>query len=104
MPGLLFRRLHFYRPVPSTGRRIYSIGNKIAGRTQLVVPETAPGSYNTLFPGGDTVLNAKVELGDWGYFYVPPGPCDEEADPFCINQIPADIIRNNNLPIPPQLN
>ena len=62
--------------------------------TQLVPsPE-----FNTLFPGGDTELNAKVELGDWGYFYVPAGP---GVPP---DQIPADIIRNNNLPIPPQLN
>jgi hypothetical protein len=71
--------------------------------TQLVAPDTAPDKFNTLFPGDDTVLNAKVELGDWGYFYVPAGPCGEEEDPDCINQIPADIIRNNNLPIPPQL-
>ena len=62
---------------------------------QQLVPST---EFATLFPGGDTVLNAKVELGEWGYFYVPPGP----GDPFDPNTIPADIIRNNNLPIPPQ--
>ena len=88
---------------PPDGEFIPLVIRSLVG-TQLVAPETAPGSYNTLFPGGDPVLNAKVELGDWGYFYVPPGPCDDVEDPFCINQIPADIIRNNNLPIPPQLN
>ena len=71
--------------------------------TQLVPsPE-----LNTLFPSNDPLepseLLARVELGDWGYTYVPAGPCDEQNDPDCLNQIPADIIRNNNLPIPPQV-
>jgi hypothetical protein len=60
--------------------------------TLLVAPGDAPENYETLFPGVDPVLNAKVALGDWGYSYVPPGP---GVPP---NQIPADIIRNNNLP------
>ena len=69
----------------------------------LVGTQLVPSpDLNTLFPSNDPLvpseLNARVELGDWGYFYVPAGagvPPDN---------IPADIIRNNNLPIPPQLN
>jgi hypothetical protein len=35
---------------------------------ELVTPRTR----DTLFPGDDPQLNAIVELGDWGYTYVPP--------------------------------
>jgi hypothetical protein len=31
-----------------------------------------PTNLETLFPGVDPELNAIVELGDWGYTYVPP--------------------------------
>lgn len=65
----------------------------------LVATQLVPSpDLATLFPAVDSELAAKVELGDWGYFYVPAGP---GVPP---NNIPADIIRNNNLPIPPQLN
>ena len=72
--------------------------------TLLVSPEFP---LKTLFPSDNPPLTeleaselaAKTELGEWGYFYVPPGP----GDPFDPATIPADIIRNNNLPIPPQL-
>ena len=65
----------------------------------LVGTQLVPSpDWATLFPADDSVLAAKTELGEWGYFYVPPGPGDPP------DNIPANIIRNNNLPIPPQLN
>jgi len=69
----------------------------------LVGTQLVPSpDLNSLFPSNDPLepseLLARVELGDWGYFYVPAGA---GVPP---NNIPADIIRNNNLPIPPQLN
>ena len=84
----------FFGPFgPNEGFLPIVIRSLVAER--LVTPP-AP-DYETLFPGGEPELNAKVALGDWGYSYVPPGP---GVPP---NRIPADIIRNNNLPIPPQL-
>ena len=79
----------FIGPFPADSDNFIPLVIRSLVGTQLVPsPE-----FNTLFPGGDTELNARVELGDWGYFYVPPGP---GAPP---DNIPADIIRNNNLPL-----
>jgi len=78
---------------PPDGDFIPLVIRSLVGTQLVPSPEFA-----TLFPGNDPELNAKVALGEWGYFYVPAGA---GVPP---NNIPADIIRNNNLPIPPQLN
>ena len=78
---------------PPDGDFIPLVIRSLVGTQLVPSPEFA-----TLFPGNDPELNARVELGNWGYFFVPAGP---GVPP---NNIPADIIRNNNLPIPPQLN
>ena len=88
-----FNDFTFIGPFPPESDNFVPLVIRSLVATQLVPsPE-----LNTLFPGGDTELNARVALGEWGYSYVPAGP---GVPP---DQIPAEIIRNNNLPIPPQL-
>ena len=51
-----------------------------------------PAAYCTLFPGEDPVLNAKVELGEWGYTYVPPVPVPPGENPNLPSLIPINFV------------
>jgi hypothetical protein len=55
----------------------------------LVIP---PPEFDTLYPGDDPELSAKVDLGEWGYTYVPPVPVPEGEDEPLPTLIPINFV------------